>query len=274
MAPERRSRRRPGATTALNKPTPSKALLARIDELHYQLNELKTGTLDVRAHLVSVFQNKGRYCLECSPKNLAAGTCGPKCPLLCPPNRLRSPYFDSAWGKDFQEDMALWSEVSTDMIARGTAVYPATVGRWERKVNILRLRARNNAENRPGGQPLDRPARIKGWWENWNFADAWGRGPPRVSENAVAPRCEVLGLFEARMDDLEDEEDEEDEDMEDEEDEDTEVEEDEDMEVEEEDDMEFYEDEEGNVWRTEEEPIEEELGPKNEKKYQACCDVQ
>lgn len=144
------------------------------------------------------------------------------------------------------------------MIARGTAVYSVTVRRWERKVNILRMRAQNNCEMRPGALPLDRPARIRGWRENWNFADAWGRGPSRASDHAAAPRCEVMGLAEAgegKLDDME-------------------VEEDEDMVAEEDEDMEFEEDEDGNVWRIEDEPIEDEIGPKNEKKYLGCCDVQ
>lgn len=195
------------STPVQHAPTPSNATLARIMELRHQLGELKT-TMEIRTHLVHVQNNSGKYCISCSPEDLPPGTCGLTCPLARPDDRLRMPYVDAVWATRYEEDLAIYNEIVTDMAARGTAVYPATVGRWERGVQTLKMHAKNNNELRPGGRPLPRRPYIPGWREDWNFADAWGRGEPGVLEREASPRYEVVGAWDAVLENAADVEDE------------------------------------------------------------------
>ena len=95
-------------------------------------------------------------------------------------------------------DKAKYREVVGDMQTRGTAVYAATVSRWERVVQGLREGCEVPSERwEKEGWPSGRGNEGEGmvvFREGWRFERAWGRGVMVGGDGGVAPevRCWVL----------------------------------------------------------------------------------
>ncbi|KAG9192856.1 hypothetical protein G6011_11590 [Alternaria panax] len=170
-------------------PRATPQMLSRIYALHDSLSIIKL-SLNTRIHMSLSHKNFGYYCVHCTPR-AAYGACGPTCPLLRP-KKSHGPFFKFAnkdWYRQLASDKGKYREITNDMAARGTAVYASTVARWERAVAKLRKRIDApseywESEGWPYVKIVDARKRIE-FKREWNFEEAWGRGPGLEGEVAT-----------------------------------------------------------------------------------------
>ena len=93
-------------------------------------------------------------------------------------------------------DKAKYREIVGDMTTRGTAVYAATVARWERVVAVLGEGCEVPSERwEKEGWPSGRGNEGEGmvvFREGWRFERAWGRGMMVGGDGGVAPEVRSL----------------------------------------------------------------------------------
>ena len=95
-------------------------------------------------------------------------------------------------------DKAKYREIVGDMTTRGTAVYAATVARWERVVGKLREECevpseRWEKEGWPSGRGNEGEGTIA-FTEGWRFDRAWKRAMMVGGDGGVAPEVRSLVL--------------------------------------------------------------------------------
>lgn len=95
-------------------------------------------------------------------------------------------------------DKAKYREVVGDMTTRGTAVYAATVTRWERAVGALREGCevpseRWEKEGWPSGRGNEGEGKVV-FKEGWRFEGAWETGRKVDGDGGVAPEVRSVVL--------------------------------------------------------------------------------
>ncbi|RMZ71655.1 conserved serine-rich [Pyrenophora seminiperda CCB06] len=180
-------------------------MLTRIQTLRTILTSIQT-TLDTRLLLRELVKTNGLYCLHCTPLGVT-GQCDHTCPFLRPTNRAyyQESYYcrcDSPWLTRIDDDLAAYRRIVEDMDdAQGKGVYAATVGRWERAVEVLGEGCRVAMED-----DAERDDYLKDVWlwdgegvarklAAWGFEGAWGKGmegrPVRALSERGDCRCTV-----------------------------------------------------------------------------------
>ncbi|CAA9966587.1 hypothetical protein PTMSG1_09946 [Pyrenophora teres f. maculata] len=172
-------------------------MVTRMQTIRSKLAYIKT-TIDKRLYLQQLVQNNGSYCPHCTPLGVT-GHCDPTCSLLRPTDKEYPSYwceYDDPWLGRIETDLAAYQNIVNDMEARGTQVYAATVGRWERGMTKLmeECLVTTETEERDGWPE----AKNTDYYDEqvvenlapWRFETALGKGPGL--EVGIAP--EVVGV--------------------------------------------------------------------------------
>jgi len=170
-------------------------MLARMQTIRSTLAYIKT-TLDTRLHLQGLVQNDGLHCPYCTPLGVA-GHCDPTCPLLRPTNKDYPCFwceYDDPWLARIEVDSTAYHDIVDDMDARGTYVYAATVGRWERLAAGLIEGCKVTTEiYEEEGWPMFRGLRydreVAEQLAGWGLGRAWGK--TQDLDAAVAPEVKI-----------------------------------------------------------------------------------
>ncbi|KAF1842141.1 uncharacterized protein K460DRAFT_268350, partial [Cucurbitaria berberidis CBS 394.84] len=167
------------------KPTTNPKIVARIDEIRNVLADMKI-TMANRKYFLKLNKYDSWYCTHCTPGNVI-GACGHTCPLLRPRDKMYNPPITNGWVQRATADCAAYQEIVDDMDARGNQVYAATVSRWERAVEKLRLSGRTEAERHAdlNWSQVPRVNTRAGFKPGWGFEEHWGKGPAACDE--IAP---------------------------------------------------------------------------------------